>query len=302
MITKAKGEAIKEGSIPMSALSTEVKDKIENAGAGGGGADWNAQEGEVGYIKGRSHQINGAHGIPFEQWDKRFDEDGNAIYFHTLPTDNYSGCLIREGAWTNQEENYVFFGTEWKSLTPAVIADIRINYDSDSGDSVLEIKLYRESDSESFLATFINNALFAYGQGEIFIYKIANEFLPNTVLKTTPQTLSATDKNQALTNLGIDPVVWKYMCNPFIVKQGRKFPDELLVEGVNLDMKYHIPSMYRIFIEDETKVNSNASKGSTITPAYVGYTTMEGPTYSSSGEFVEASWYTDGSIDIHYSV
>ena len=39
MSTKVKGEAIKEGSIPMSALSTEVKDKIENAGA-----DWNAQK------------------------------------------------------------------------------------------------------------------------------------------------------------------------------------------------------------------------------------------------------------------
>lgn len=35
MSTKVKGEAIKEGSIPMSALSTEVKDKIENAGGGG---------------------------------------------------------------------------------------------------------------------------------------------------------------------------------------------------------------------------------------------------------------------------
>lgn len=129
-----------------------------------------------------------------------------------------------------------------------------------------------------------------------------NPDIPDTVIKTTPQTLSDTDKNQALANLGIDPVVWKYLCNPFIVKQGSKFPDELLAEGVELDSKYHIPAMYRIFIEDETKVNSNASKGSTITPAYVYYRTMEGPAYSSSGEFVEASWYIDGSIDIHYSV
>ena len=32
-------------------------------------------------------------------------------------------------------------------------------------------------------------------------------YLLDTVVKTTPQTLSDTDKNQALTNLGIDPVV-----------------------------------------------------------------------------------------------
>ena len=31
MATKVKGEAIKEGSIPLSALSNEVKNKIENA-------------------------------------------------------------------------------------------------------------------------------------------------------------------------------------------------------------------------------------------------------------------------------
>ena len=41
MSTKVKGETIKEGSIPLSALSNEVKDKIENAG---GGADWKTQE------------------------------------------------------------------------------------------------------------------------------------------------------------------------------------------------------------------------------------------------------------------
>lgn len=41
---------------------------------------------------------------------------------------------------------------------------------------------------------------------------------PDTVVKTTPQTLSDTDKNQALANLGIDPIVWKYMCNPYIIE------------------------------------------------------------------------------------
>lgn len=39
MSTKVKGEAIKEGSIHMSALADEVKDKIENAGGDADGSD-----------------------------------------------------------------------------------------------------------------------------------------------------------------------------------------------------------------------------------------------------------------------
>lgn len=44
MSTLVKGDKIKDGSIPYSALATEVKNKIENAGSGSGGADWNAQK------------------------------------------------------------------------------------------------------------------------------------------------------------------------------------------------------------------------------------------------------------------
>jgi hypothetical protein len=47
-----EGSNIKEGSIPLSALSIEVKNKIENAG---GGADWNAKENEAGHILNRTH-------------------------------------------------------------------------------------------------------------------------------------------------------------------------------------------------------------------------------------------------------
>ena len=49
MATKVKGEAIKDGSVGLNALSQEVQDKI-NAG---GGANWNAQEGEPGYINNK---------------------------------------------------------------------------------------------------------------------------------------------------------------------------------------------------------------------------------------------------------
>ena len=59
MATKVKGGAIKEGSIPLSALSAEVKNKIENAGGSSSATpDWNAQEGEAGYIENRTHYYN----------------------------------------------------------------------------------------------------------------------------------------------------------------------------------------------------------------------------------------------------
>ena len=70
MATKVKGDKIKEGSIPLNALSTEVKDKIENAG---GGADWNAQEGEAGHIK------NKPFGCNIKNWKKLSDFEYSVI-------------------------------------------------------------------------------------------------------------------------------------------------------------------------------------------------------------------------------
>ena len=54
-----------------------------------------------------------------------------------------------------------------------------------------------------------------------------NPDIPDTVIKTTPQSLSAAAKNQALSNLGIDPVVWKYMCEPYIIESESRIPDYL---------------------------------------------------------------------------
>ncbi len=59
MTTKVKGEAIKEGSIPYNALATEVKNKIENAGGGSSATpDWEASEGEAGYIENKPFGID----------------------------------------------------------------------------------------------------------------------------------------------------------------------------------------------------------------------------------------------------
>lgn len=80
------------------------------------------------------------------------------------------------------------------------------------------------------------------------IKQIEEKYIPDTVVKTTPQTLSNTDKNQALANLGIDPVVWKYMCDPCIIKSGKKVPEELIgdfdEEQQYFYFKYPYKNMY----------------------------------------------------------
>jgi hypothetical protein len=83
---------------------------------------------------------------------------------------------------------------------------------------------------------------------------LGDKYIPNTVLKTTPQTLSNTDKNQALANLGIDPVVWKYMMNPIrLVENVTIVPEELIGEKINHSelgevflFKHLVPQMYNI--------------------------------------------------------
>ena len=67
------------------------------------------------------------------------------------------------------------------------------------------------------------------------------------VIKTVPQTLSDTDKNQALANLGIDPIVWKYICNPLVIRDEMECPQELLNNG---NLKYKIPAMYVVLFMD----------------------------------------------------
>ena len=58
-----------------------------------------------------------------------------------------------------------------------------------------------------------------------FIKKLDTICLPE--FTTLSNGLSDSDKNQALANLGIDPVVWKYMCEPFKLENGVKIPQEL---------------------------------------------------------------------------
>ena len=65
----------------------------------------------------------------------------------------------------------------------------------------------------------------------------------------------------------INPVVWKYLCNPFILQTGRELPDELLTED-RQDFKYKLDGMYS-WIKGFTV-------GTKLRNNYTGYGTDEG--------------------------
>lgn len=58
----------------------------------------------------------------------------------------------------------------------------------------------------------------------------------------------------------IDPVVWKYMCDPLVIKAGESVPEELIgkfneEEGDRYNLKYPYKNMYVIEYRDNSLIN-----------------------------------------------
>lgn len=296
MSTKVKGEAIKEGSIPLSALAEDAKIELdekyglntylghitinnpeikigiyypiyirlketvyslrpgttiqgdinveitynENGYVIGSGAidyygkisifkkynapiiptpDWNAQEGEAGYIN------NKPFGAKLTELD--FEEyDGKAYTYldHELVVDGDFTLYIIDG-----EGNIYITPNDANSSSIAI---------GPNGDSI-GIELNYQDLTISFSPdVHIDEDTLNWCKSHIYhckISKLDGNFISDTVLKTTPQTFSDEDKNQALANLGIDPVVWKYMCEPYVIFMDKPIPDELRSIIINGD-------------------------------------------------------------------
>ena len=237
MATKVKGESIKEGSIPLSALNDEVQDKINS----GGGANWNAAEGEVGYIKNRTHYL----------YNKSE---------HTL------GKGINKINYTYRK--FILFNDIIQVL-PEFEKDLEIKIVS--GPPV-SLKYNVENTGQQVIELIDVTNYFGHNTIEFYtgVKPINNVYLPDTVIKTTPQQLSDDDKNQALTNLGIDPVVWKYICNPLIIQNGENVPEELIGEysdNVGYEggyfLKYPNLAMYKIMITDN-RIDTEFGDGASV--------------------------------------
>ncbi len=215
MSTKVKGETIKEGSIPLSALATEVKDKIENAG---GGADWNTQEGEPGYIENRTHYIVSQGNV------ENRDSSGNDIIVYAVIdiTGKETPVIIFEQPFINDNTISDMYGNGDLSNILHVVKGNSIlkRFDkSTSGDNdpyfarvTIEDTTINTYDETTILSAEIriNTSEEGYGidaaevVGSIYqgiVIPLNEAFIPGTVLKTTPQTLSDADKNQARDNI-----------------------------------------------------------------------------------------------------
>lgn len=177
-------------------------------------ANWNAQEGEAGYIENK----------PF-------------------------GEIFKEVEWYLEEYGSYYYCVEVSNQIKidGIVYDI--------SEDVININ------GNGFMVA--EDGIRVYGVDEDYLKsvlvkietKMDEKYLPNTVLKTTPQTLENTAKNQALANLGIDPVVMKYLANPFIIRieDGDCYvPEELVgspvisagVPEIKYEWKYLNPAMY----------------------------------------------------------
>ena len=206
-----------------------------------GGADWNAQGGEAGYIENK----------PFGIYNK-----GNCFFGDNL-WEIYSeniGLYVKQneynGVTLDHEINSIYvFGYNNKKVEFWVngAAIISVHYGNGFPYVVDDEGMFEDQET---LNEFCNACL-----GICNINEIENVYLPNTVIKTSPQTLSNTDKNQALANLGIDPVVWKYMMNPYGITEGQPIPEDLANIIYNYDDVGFLPIIKNVCYIIDTSDN-----------------------------------------------
>ena len=331
MATKVKGEAIKEGSIPLSALSSEIINKLSNDKykkldwfyddtcgcdiaksqtnkiiinekeydltdepviillndkkygflydeyfAGGYCViaygsddsdidiltnnvfilneassavtpDWNAKKGEAGYIENRPFGLVTQLEQSIRIEDDINYEDGTGI----IKFKHYADFKILQqstlGSSTTiyndcSESNYIIlFNSDY--LMPEEYLSFKRKYE-DGGEFIHEYEIGFTYESDDSLRNEISKALktltYVYDDGTEGFTKIP----------------------QSMVNMPyIDPVVWKYMLNPHVIKSGDNVPKELIGEfdeesGDRYYLKYPYLNMY-LFEHDDTIFRPN---------------------------------------------
>lgn len=260
-------EVKQNGDIYIEGVKERIQDKLNTS------PDWNAQVNEAGYIENK----------PF--YKKTGWNDDSYIYINFNGEDEIlvGGKLYsHEGdgqgfGYGYKYKLYFFEGTE--SNSPIIPTDDPIEiycsdknnlieqsciiYFTDREDGQFELIFTPHhcisymDDSEGYYVTVkINNFnnikydnTFILGQERILEQKkldVSN--IEGAISYNSKQYLNTENKNQALANLGIDPVVWKYMMNPINVASDKILiiPDELKFDsgGGEYRLKYPIAAMY----------------------------------------------------------
>ena len=215
-------------------------------GEGGGSqADWRAGENEDGYIKNKPFGVNYNAGVKLSDYDvldfylNEYDETVIELDYwgedSILYTDYENKTYIKD-IWNNSVQLDLYNGY---SLDIGVYT----RYDEVEDWDVLYIKccIWGTLTQEKALEV-ISNIRIGY-EGD-FINKLQGDFIDDTVLKTSSQYLNSVAKKTVLNNLGLDPIVWKYICNPIIISDGEKAPEDILTgefddTGYDQDFSYY---------------------------------------------------------------
>lgn len=196
--------------------------------------DWNAQKGEAGYIEGRTHF--------FEWYVKPEDENFNDLLLGLKDktpisvTDNGYIRVVKYLAnecYSMWEQGFEYFDKSWKSHSYGIldgfvtVPDIlggnaspkiatSLDYDDD-GNELIYVTIHWSTEYTTDDVNEIIDQICRYyyiipyqnyNIGQLNDKYISSNIarksdIPNDIVKTTPQTLSDADKNQALANLGI---------------------------------------------------------------------------------------------------
>ena len=78
-----------------------------------------------------------------------------------------------------------------------------------------------------------------------------------------------TDIEKSIPNM--DPVIWKYLCNPIMIHDGYTIPEEVASEILTSDgkFKYKVPGMYRIHSQEFSEFHEKVGIYYQFTPTYV---------------------------------
>ena len=177
---------------------------IQQSGGSGSSAtpDWNAREGENGYIKNK----------PFYN--------------------NVDYVINKGGEYKNvhNESNVTFNNKILFNLGDiAYGAAITIN----SGPPVTLEKRYESDGTTTLIIEDVSNYLSTYPIIIGDLVTIPEIFIPDTIARKS--------------DIVVDPIVWKYLCNPCVIKNGEQVPEDLL--GSQDTFKYTDRGMYIVYDE-----------------------------------------------------
>lgn len=147
------------------------------------------------------------------------------------------------------DKRYIY-STEYNSVDEDPYG-IQIYYYKEASSYYLEISmsyLYYEGEEdykthlEKYIKKF-NFAVFCNLEG-VKLKQINYDLLPSDVVSKKTENLSQYQKNKILANLGIDPVVWKYMCNPIFITSGDSIPADLLEKITSLNDSNYVDYLF----------------------------------------------------------